>query len=111
MITVSDGKGGTASLTGFSVAVNTAPVATGSVTLNWGAPTQNTDGSAFTDLSSYKIVYGKTAGNLDQSKSIPSTVNSAVIDNLSSGTWYFAVVSVNTSGAESAPTNVASASI
>jgi hypothetical protein len=109
-ISVSDGKGGTASLTGFSLAVNAAG-GTGAVTLNWSAPTSNSDGSALTDLSGYKILYGKNAGNLDQSKSLPSTVNSAVIDNLATGTWYFAVVSVNASGTESAPTNVASAAI
>jgi Putative Ig domain len=114
MISVSDGKGGTASLTGFSVAVASATppsTGTGAVTLNWAAPTQNTDGTGLTDLSSYKIVYGRDAGSLTQSKSIPSTVNSAVIDNLASGTWFFAIVSVTASGTESAPTNVASANI
>jgi hypothetical protein len=110
-ITVSDGKGGTASLTAFSVAVSSAAAGSGAVTLNWAAPTSNSDGTALTDLKSYKIIYGKDAGNLNQSKQIPATVNSAVIDNLSSGTWYFAVVSVNASGVESAPTNVASAAI
>lgn len=112
-ISVSDGKGGTANLSGFSVAVSAASSGggTSSVTLNWAAPTTNSDGTALTNLSSYKILYGTDASNLDQSKSIPSTVNSAVIDNLASGTWYFAVVSVNASGTESAPTNVASANI
>jgi hypothetical protein len=91
--------------------VSAAASGSGAVTLNWAAPTSNADGSALTDLKSYKILYGQDASNLNQSKQIPSTVNSAVIDNLSSGTWYFAVVSVNASGVESAPTNVASAAI
>ncbi|HVY82095.1 MAG TPA: putative Ig domain-containing protein, partial [Steroidobacteraceae bacterium] len=110
-ITVSDGKGGTASLTAFNVAVSSAATGSLAVTLNWDAPTANSDGTALTDLKSYRILYGQDASNLNQSKLIPSTVNSAVIDNLSSGTWYFAIVSVNAAGAESAPSNVASAAI
>jgi hypothetical protein len=112
-ISVSDGKGGTASLGAFSVAVAAASGGggTGAVTLNWDAPTTNSDGTALQDLRSYKVLYGRDAGNLNQTKSIPSTVNSAVIENLDSGTWFFAIVSVNSAGTESAPTNVASASI
>ena len=109
-VTVSDGKA-TASMTGFSLTVNSAATTTGAVTLNWAVPTMNSDGTALTDLNGYRIVYGRDASNLDQSKPMPSTVNSAVVDNLASGTWYFAVVSINTAGTESAPTNIASASI
>jgi hypothetical protein len=109
VLSVTDGKAAAVALTGFTLAVNSATA--GAVTLNWAAPTQNSDGTALTDLSGYKIVYGRDAGNLDQSKSLPSTVNSTVVDNLTSGTWYFAIVSVNGSGTESAPTNVASANI
>jgi hypothetical protein len=109
-VTVSDGKA-TATMTGFSLTVNSAATTTGAVTLNWAAPTTNSDGTALTDLNGYRIVYGRDASNLDQSKPMPSTVNSAVVDNLASGTWYFAVVSINTAGTESAPTNIASASI
>jgi hypothetical protein len=112
-ISVSDGKGGTASLSGFSVAVASSGSSggTGAVTLNWSAPQTNTDGTTITDLNSYKILYGRDAGNLSQSVSITSATQSTVIDNLASGTWFFAIVSVNKAGVESAPSNAASISI
>jgi len=111
-ITVSDGKGGSASLAAFSVAVAAATTGAGTVTLNWGAPTTNSDGTALTDLASYTVLYGQDSGNLNQSKSIKaSDGNSTTIENLASGTWYFAVVSVNTAGTQSQPTNVASKTI
>jgi hypothetical protein len=109
-ITVSDSKGATASLAAYSLTVNTA-TGSGAVTLNWTPPLQNNDGTSLTDLSGYRVLYGRDAGNLSQSKSLESNVNSTVIENLSSGTWYFAIVSINKSGTESAPTNVASANI
>jgi hypothetical protein len=109
-VTVSDGKA-SAALTGFSLTVNQSGT-TASVTLNWAAPTANSDGSTLTNLAGYRILYGRSASNLDQSLSITNpSVNSSVVDNLATGTWYFAIVSVNAAGAESVPTNVASASI
>jgi hypothetical protein len=109
-VTVSDGKA-SAALTGFTLAVNAAG-ATAAVTLNWGAPSANSDGSALTDLAGYKILYGRSAGGLDQSVSITNpSVNSYLVENLASGTWYFSVVSVNAAGIESMPSSVASATI
>lgn len=109
-VTVSDGKA-TAALTAFTLAVNQAGT-TASVTLNWGAPTTNTDGSALSNLAGYRILYGRSASALDQSVSITNpSVNSYLVDNLATGTWFFAIVSINSTGAESAPSNVASASI
>jgi hypothetical protein len=115
-ISVSDGKGGSASLTAFNVTVaagSSGGGGTGAVTLNWTAPTTNTDGTglSLSDLSSYRILYGRDAGNLDQSKSVSGSAKTTVIENLASGTWFFAIVTVNAAGTESAPTNVASASI
>jgi hypothetical protein len=117
-ISVSDGKGGSASLAAFSVTVAAASgggggTGTGAVTLNWTAPTTNTDGTglSLSDLTGYKILYGRDAGNLDQSKSVAGSAKSTVIENLASGTWFFAIVTVNAAGTESAPTNVASTSI
>jgi hypothetical protein len=113
-ISVSDGKGGSASLKAFSVAVAAAGSGgsgSSAVTLNWDAPMQNTDGSTITDLNGYKILYGRDAGNLSQSVSVSVGMQTTVIDNLASGTWFFAIVSVNKAGVESAPSNVASISI
>jgi len=84
----------------------------GTVTLSWSAPTENTNGSALTNLSGYVINYGTSAVALTQTISI-STVGmlSYVISNLSSGTWYFEVVAVNASGVQSSPSSVVSMTI
>src|SRR5262245_53773176 len=55
-VTVSDGRGGSASTAMFAITVT--DVATGSVTLSWTPPTQNEDGSALTNLSGYEVRYG-----------------------------------------------------
>jgi hypothetical protein len=108
-ITVSDGTA-TASLTAFAITVT--DVATGSATVSWTPPTQNSDGSALTNLSGYRIAYGRSATVLDRSISLSNpSLSTAVVDNLSSGTWYFAVSAVNNQGAASNPSNVASKTI
>jgi hypothetical protein len=74
----------------------------GSATLSWVAPKQNTDGSSITNLKGFKIVYGTSATALNNSQSVDSpTATSATVSALGTGTWYFAVRAVNTSGAES----------
>lgn len=109
-IYVSDGvtKVGTAS---WCITVTAATTtATGSATLTWTAPTKNTDESALTDLKSYKIYYGTSSSDL--SKTIDAgNVTTYKVDSLAAGTWYFAVAAVNTSGAESAKSSVASKKI
>ena len=55
VIAVSDGKA-TARLAPFAITVSTGT--TQSVTLNWTAPTTNTDGSALTDLAGYVVSFG-----------------------------------------------------
>jgi len=110
VISVTDGKS-TVSLPGFAIAVNAA-AATGSATLNWQAPTQNTDGSALTDLDGYRIAYGTSVTALNQTIDVSNaTVTTYVVDQLSSGTWYFAVKAYTTAGAESANSNVTSKTI
>lgn len=93
----------------FSIAVT--QVATGSSTLSWMAPTQNTDGSALTNLSGYRIYYGTSATSLTQSIDLPSAgILTYVLGNLSPATWYFAVKAV-AGGVESNLSNVASKTI
>jgi len=109
IISVSDGSA-TTSLLPFAIAVSA--VASGRATLSWTAPTQNTDGSSLTDLSGYKIRYGRSAGDLTQSVSITNpSISTYVIENLSTGGWFFAVTAVNGAGMESAFSNVASKTI
>ena len=74
----------------------------GSTTLRWTAPTKNSNGSTLTDLAGYKVVYGRSATSLTQSKSVTDPkATSTSIGSLAVGTWYFAVRSVNSRKVES----------
>lgn len=81
------------------------PAATlGSATISWTAPQQNTDGSALTDLAGYEIRYGQNANALDSYVTINGVGTTVrVIDNLTSGTWYFSVAARNNAGVASNP--------
>ncbi|WP_405240811.1 putative Ig domain-containing protein [Lentisalinibacter orientalis] len=97
-ITASDGSD-TDSLS-FSVTVS--QVATGSVTLSWTPPAENTDGSALTDLAGYKIYYGTSSGNYGNSVTIDNPgLTTYVVDNLSPNTYYFSATAFNSTGIES----------
>ena len=68
--------------------------------------------TALTDLAGFQVLYGRSADNLDQSVSLNNpSINRYVVENLSSGTWYFAVVSVNSAGATSPLSNTASKTV
>jgi hypothetical protein len=109
VIAVSDGQA-SAALSAFTVTVT--PSAIRSAALSWTAPTQNTDGSALTDLSGYHIYYGTSASALNQTVTIGTAgVTTYVIDGLASGTWYFAVKAVDAGGLESDLSGVASKTI
>ena len=109
VISVSDGTL-SASLPAFSITVNA--IATGSATLSWTPPTQNTDGSALTTLAGYWIYYGTNSASLSSSVQLTNSgLSSYVVGNLSSGTYYFAITAYNAAGAESAMTNVGSKTI
>ncbi|HEY6641677.1 putative Ig domain-containing protein [Povalibacter sp.] len=109
VISVSDGTT-RVSLPAFSITANSAT--SGSATLSWAAPTQNTDGSALNDLAGYRIVYGTSSSALNQTIEISNpSVMSYVVDDLASGTWYFAVKAYTSAGAESSQSNVASKTI
>ena len=106
LITVSDGKASTA-LPAFSITVT--QVSSGAATLSWTAPTQNTDGSALTNLAGYRILYGTSPTALSQMVQIANAgLTTAVIENLSPATYYFAVKAYTSTGAESSGSNVAS---
>jgi len=108
-ISVSDGQA-QATLSAFSIAVN--QVAMGSVTLSWMPPTTNADGSTLTNLSGYRIYYGRAAGTLDQVITIGNTGTIRwVVENLSPATWYFSMTSYNAAGVESARSQIVSRSL
>jgi hypothetical protein len=111
-LTVSDGRA-SASLPPFAITVDALSLsADGRATLSWSPPTENTDGTALTDLASYRILYGRNPSNLSKAVQVANpSVTSYVVENLASGKWYFAVIAVNNSGVSSTPSNVASKTI
>lgn len=108
-ISVSDGAA-TASLPAFSITVQA--IAVGSATLSWVPPTANTDGSALNDLAGYKIHWGDRSGSYSHSTTIMNPgISTYVVENLTTGTYYFAVTALNSSSMESTFSNEASMTI
>ena len=108
-ISVSDGQA-SASLNAFAITV--ADTVIGSATLSWTPPTENSDGSSLTNLAGYRVQYGRSPTQLSQSIEITnSSLSTYVVENLSAGTWYFAVVTVNSGGTTSVQSNVAAKTI
>jgi Putative Ig domain len=106
VISVSDGKT-SAALATFAITVSDA--SRGTAMLTWEPPTQNTDGTALTNLAGYRIVYGTSAARLTQTLQIGNAGLSAyVVDNLTPGTYYFAVRAYTSKGIESSDSNVVS---
>ena len=98
----------TASLPSFSLTVAQG----GTVTLSWNVPTTNTNGTPLTDLAGYTIDYGTTSSALNQSVAVSNPAATAyTVQNLTSGTWYFAITAVTNSGTESALSNVVSTTV
>lgn len=87
----------------------TPPPSTGSATISWTPPTQNTDGSALGNLSGYHIYYGTSANNLAQSVTVSNPgLTLYAITGLATQTWYFSMTSYNAAGAESSRSPVQS---
>jgi hypothetical protein len=108
-ITVSDGKA-TAALAAFDVSVNQIAAAT--ATLSWLPPTENSDGSALTDLAGYRIYYGRNRDNLTQVVELGNPgLTRYVVENLSPARWFFSMTSVNGDGVESVRSPIASKTI
>jgi hypothetical protein len=95
----------------FSITVM-SEVASGVATLRWEAPPSKLDGAPLDDLAGYRILYGRSADNLDQSVLIDDpAITSYEFTALQKGLWYFAVVAVNSGGLEGPPTVVMTKSI
>jgi len=111
VIRVSDGTN-TVPLPTFSITVTTAGTTTGSATLRWTPPTLNEDGTPIENLAGYRVYYGTSTGNLNQVLNIAGAgVTSAVIQNLTPATWYFALKAYNAANVESSFSNIASKTI
>jgi hypothetical protein len=84
----------------------------GTVSVSWIPPTENTDGSVLMNLGGYVIHYGTA------SKTYTSTITLTnpgltlyVIESLPAGTYYFAMTARTTSGVESSLSAEASTTI
>ncbi len=97
-----------------NTAVATPPVATlnGVATLDWQPPTQNSDGTALTNLAGHTVYYGTSPDNLAKSVKVSNPGLTAYsVTGLASGTWYFAVTSYSADGVESSRTATVSTKI
>jgi hypothetical protein len=100
-----------ASSTGTETSTVTPPPATStppvqstvqSITFSWVPPTQNSDGSPISNLAGYKIHYGTRTSDYTQTVSVENAgLTRLVVDNLPSGTYYFAITAYNAQGLES----------
>ena len=109
VLSASDGSS-TGALRAFSIkvvgpaeAVRAAVVtSSGSVSVDWVPPTENTDASTLTDLAGYRLYYGDTPKTLNHVVQITNPgLSRYVLDNLSAGVWYFALSAYNRKGRES----------
>jgi Fibronectin type III domain len=81
-----------------------------SATLSWLAPTQNTNGSALTNLGGFRIYYGTDPARLTSKITLSSPgLLTYVIEGLTVGTtYYFAVTAVTSGGVEGVASAVVS---
>lgn len=109
-ISVSDGSL-SAQLPLFNLAVVAAPTS-GSVTLTWVAPTVNSDGTPLSDLAGYMIRYGTSSTTYSNNVRVADpSLQTYTVQNLASGTYFFAVAAFDTSDNTSTNSNQVTKSI
>ncbi|MGB7739577.1 MAG: putative Ig domain-containing protein [Steroidobacteraceae bacterium] len=109
-IVASDGKS-SSQLGPFDITV-ASTAATGSATLSWQPPTENTDGSPLTDLAGYVIRYGTKSDALALEVRISNPgITTSMIEGLTPATWYFTVSAYTAKGVESMPSAVGSKTV
>ncbi len=101
----------------------TSPATAGLLFATWTEPTQNTDGSALTNLQRYRLYYGPTAASVTPCTVAPSfqdvtavqaappanSITGADITGVTTGTTYFvSMTAVSTAGTESACSTIMS---
>ena len=104
----SSGSSGSSSGSGGSTSSTT-----GSATVNWHPPTENTNGTAITNLAGYIVSWGTNPSNLSNSEHLVNPgLTSYVIENLTAGTtYYFGVAAYNSAGQTSTVSSVVSKKI
>jgi len=105
VISTSDGAQ-TVALPSFTITVGEGSSTT--VTISWTAPTENIDGTA-AELGGFLIAYGTAEDALTQTVRIDNgSVSRYILEDLEPGTYYFGIKAFNSSGAESAMSQVVS---
>ena len=113
VISVTNGELASA-LPAFSITVKNGvtTTSTGSATLHWVVPTENTNGTALTDLAGIRIYYGTSASNLNQVVQVAGkSQTSYTFSNLAAGVWCFASRAYTTAGVQSALSSAVSKTI
>jgi len=111
VVTVSNGTS-SAALAAFTVTVAAVGTGTGSANLSWIAPTENTDGSALTDLSGYVIHYGTESQNYTSTITITNPgMTQYVVEDLAAGKYFFSMNTITKGGVASSPSLEASTTI
>ena len=83
-----------------------------SAELSWLAPSQNTDGTALTDISGYHIHLSTDPNSLGTVLDVAdATATSYTVTKLTPGTWYFAISAYNSDGADGELSNIGSKTI
>ena len=73
----------------------------GTALVSWHPPTENEDGSTLMDLAGYRIYYGNSPGNYDNTITINIGLSSYLVESLGASDWYFAMTAFNSLGIES----------
>ena len=82
----------------------TPVTATGSLSLNWTAPTTRSDGTplSLADIDGFRIYYGKSPGNYPESVNVnDGSAQSAVVKNIPVGSYYVVMTTYDINGLES----------
>ena len=80
------------------------PPVTGSLTVDWVAPTTKADGTPLTDLAGFRILIGTTSGTYAQTVTVPSpTTLTYTVSNLPANTYYAVAKAYDSSNTESGP--------
>ena len=77
---------------------------TGSLTVDWVAPTTKADGTPLTDLAGFRILIGTTSGSYSQTVTVPSpSTLTYTASGLPANTYYAVAKAYDTSNGESGP--------
>lgn len=97
-------SGSTSTTSSSTSTTTTATPVTHSAALSWSIPTTRTDGTALalSELAGYEVYYTDSTGTTNVSVPVSGgTTTSTTVSNLTSGTYYFSMSAIDTSGQKS----------